>query len=91
MSSRLRSTLANVGCRAKLNGMAKPALDLSALTADEKVDLIDDLWSSLRDEELELTPEQSAELDRRLERLDREGPVGTPWEVVRAEMSRDRS
>jgi putative addiction module component (TIGR02574 family) len=71
--------------------MAKPALDLSALTAEEKVDLIDDLWSSLRDDELGLTPEQTAELDRRLERLDRDGPVGTPWEVVRAEMSRDRS
>jgi hypothetical protein len=40
--------------------MAKPALDLSALTADEKVDLIDDLWSSLRDDELRLTPERAA-------------------------------
>lgn len=71
--------------------MAKPALDLAALTADEKVDLIDDLWSSLREDELTLTPEQTAELDRRLEKLDRTGPVGTPWEVVRTEMSRDRS
>jgi putative addiction module component (TIGR02574 family) len=71
--------------------MAKPALDLTALTPDEKLELIDDLWGSLRSEDLELTPEQRAELDRRLDRLDREGPVGTPWEVVRAEMSRSGS
>jgi putative addiction module component (TIGR02574 family) len=71
--------------------MAKPALDLSTLTPDEKADLIDDLWSSLRSDELMLTPDQKAELDRRLERLDRDGPVGTPWETVRAQMSRRES
>jgi putative addiction module component (TIGR02574 family) len=70
--------------------MAKPALDLAALTPDEKVDLIDDIWSSFRADELQLTPEQTVELDRRLERLDRDGPVGTPWDVVRAEMSPSR-
>jgi hypothetical protein len=32
--------------------VAKPALDLSALTTDEKVDLIGDHWTSLRDDEL---------------------------------------
>jgi putative addiction module component (TIGR02574 family) len=71
--------------------MAKPALDLSTLTPDEKADLIDDLWSSLRSDELMLTPDQKAELDRRLERLDRDGPVGTPWETVRGQMSRRES
>jgi putative addiction module component (TIGR02574 family) len=68
--------------------MAKPALDLAALTPDEKLELIDSLWGSLRSEDFALTSEQQAELDRRLERLDREGPVGTAWEVVRAQMSR---
>jgi putative addiction module component (TIGR02574 family) len=71
--------------------MAKPALDLAALTPEEKLELIDDLWGSLRPEDFALTSEQQAELDRRLEKLDREGPVGTPWETVRAEMSRSRS
>ena len=86
-----------VGClarsrgRSKLNVMAKPALDLAALTPDEKLELIDDLWGSLRSEDLELTREQRVELDRRVDRLDRDGPVGTPWEVVRAEMSRSGS
>jgi putative addiction module component (TIGR02574 family) len=71
--------------------MAKPALDLATLTPDEKLELIDDLWGSLRPEDLGPTGEQQAELDRRLERIDREGPVGTPWEVVRAKMSRSGS
>jgi putative addiction module component (TIGR02574 family) len=71
--------------------MAKPALDLAALTPDEKLELIDDLWGSLKPEDFELTGEQQAELDRRLDRLDREGPVGTPWEAVRAKMSRSGS
>ena len=70
--------------------MAKPALDLAALTPEEKLELIDDLWGSLRPEDLVLTSDQQAELDRRLDALDREGPVGTPWESVRAEMTRSR-
>jgi putative addiction module component (TIGR02574 family) len=77
-------------CRADASrfGMAKPALDLASLTPDEKLELIDDLWGSLKPEDFELTGEQHAELDRRLDRLDREGPIGTSWEAVRAKMSR---
>jgi putative addiction module component (TIGR02574 family) len=67
--------------------MAKPALGLSKLTADEKLELIDELWQSLHPDELALTPEAEAELDRRLDRLEREGPVGHDWEDVRAEMT----
>lgn len=70
-------------------GMAKPALDLTTLTPQEKLELIDDLWQSLDPDDVSLSPEQKAELDRRLDRLDREGSAGVPWEVVRAEMSRD--
>lgn len=71
--------------------MAKPTFDLSKLTADEKLDLIDELWRSLSSDELSLNSELRAELDRRLERLDREGPDGVPWEDVRAEMIADPS
>jgi putative addiction module component (TIGR02574 family) len=71
--------------------VAKPALDLSSLTPEEKLDLIDELWQSLGSEDLVLSPELRAELDRRLERIDREGPHGVPWEQVRAEMSRGGS
>lgn len=69
--------------------MGKPALDVSKLTADEKFDLIDDLWRSLSPDDLVVTPALRAELDRRLERLDRDGPVGVAWEDVYAEMTND--
>ena len=68
--------------------MAKPALDLSALTPEEKLELIDDLWGSLKPEDFVLTAEQQAELDRRLDLLDREGPIGNSREAVRAKMTR---
>ncbi len=67
--------------------MGKPVLDVSALTADEKFELIDDLWRSLSPDDFSLTPEIRAELDRRLERLDQEGPAGATWEDVFAEMT----
>ncbi|MFS8065771.1 MAG: addiction module protein [Byssovorax sp.] len=67
--------------------MGKPALDVSALTADEKFELIDDLWRSLSPDDFTVTPGLRAELDRRLDRLDREGAVGIAWEDVYAEMT----
>ena len=69
--------------------MGKPAIDVPKLTTDEKFDLIDDLWRSLSANELTMTPALRAELDRRLERLDREGPVGVAWEEVDAELVGD--
>lgn len=50
--------------------MGKLAIDLAKLTAGEKLDLIDDLWRSLSPDELPLTTELRAELDRRLDRLE---------------------
>lgn len=67
--------------------MAKPALDLSKLTPEEKLEMIDDLWASLAADDLELSRELRSELDRRLDLLDREGPIGVDWEDVYAEMT----
>jgi len=67
--------------------MGKPAIDVSKLTADEKYDLIDDLWRSLSPDDFTLTSALRAELDRRLDRLDQDGPVGVAWEDVYAEMT----
>jgi len=68
--------------------MAKPALDLTQLTPDEKLQLIDELWTSLTPEAFPLTLEQRTELHRRLDCLDEEGPVAMSWESVRLEMTR---
>ena len=70
--------------------MAKPALDISRLTPEEKLDLIDEIWGSFGPADLALDDAQRAELDRRLEQVDRDGPTGTAWEVVRARMTRSR-
>jgi putative addiction module component (TIGR02574 family) len=67
--------------------MAKPALDLTKLTPEEKLELIDELWTSITPEAFPLTEEQRLELHRRLDRLDEEGPTGASWDSVRAEMT----
>lgn len=68
--------------------MAKPALDLTQLTAKEKLELIDQLWNSITPDEFPLTARQRAELHRRLDHLDEEGPTGPSWGSVRDEATR---
>ena len=53
-------------------------IDIDALTPDERLDLLERLWDSLSSDPdaLPLTDAQREELDRRLDELDREGPVG---------------
>jgi putative addiction module component (TIGR02574 family) len=70
--------------------MSKPALDIEQLTPEERLELIERLWDSLSDEEVPLTDSQRQELDHRLDALDREGPVGIPWEQVRDELDGTR-
>ena len=67
--------------------MSKRAVDIAALTPEERLGLMEQLWDSLAEhsEAVPLTDAQRAELDRR---LDDEGPVGIPWDEV---LSRIRS
>lgn len=73
----------------KLEIMAKAvAINIHDLSRDDRLNLFEKLWDSLRDE-MEYTPlskELSQELDHRLDRLDSEGPVGVSWEQIQAEM-----
>jgi len=61
--------------------MAKPLLDFSHLTPDERIDLAEALWNSLATtpESVSLTVAQEEELDRRLEDYRRDRNPGTPW------------
>ena len=63
------------------------ALNLSGLSRDEKLELIDRLWESLGHdpEALPLTSSQREELDRRLDELEAEGPTGLSWDEVVAQ------
>ena len=70
--------------------MSKPGLDIARLTAEERLSLLEQLWDSLAaiPDAIPLTEAQRTELDRRLDELDGEGPVGIPWDEV---LSRIRS
>ena len=61
--------------------MAK-RLDVKRLSPEERLELIEELWDSLSEEDIRLTPEQLEELERRRARLEREGPRGRPWRDV---------
>jgi putative addiction module component (TIGR02574 family) len=72
--------------------MGERGLDIAALTPEERLALLEQLWDSLasRPEAVPLTYAQRAELDRRLDELELEGPVGIPWDEVLARI-RNRS
>jgi putative addiction module component (TIGR02574 family) len=64
--------------------MSKRAVDIAALTPEERLSLLEQLWDSLTatPEAIPLTEAQRDELDRRLDDLEVDGPVGIPWEDV---------
>jgi putative addiction module component (TIGR02574 family) len=60
--------------------------ELSRLTPPERLALIAQLWDSLESDQLPLKAAQRAELDRRLETLDRDRSEGISWATLRAEL-----
>jgi putative addiction module component (TIGR02574 family) len=64
--------------------VSKPGFNIAALTPEQRLDLLEELWDSLTatPAAIPLTGAQRAELDRRLDDLEREGPVGIPWDEV---------
>ena len=55
---------------------------MKRLSPEERLELIEELWDSLSEEDIRLTSEQLEELERRRARLEREGPRGRPWRDV---------
>ncbi|MDF1543389.1 MAG: addiction module protein [Anaerosomatales bacterium] len=68
--------------------MSKAAIDISSLSVSERIRLAEGLWDSVAaaDADIPLTPAQGAELDRRLDDLERNPDAGAPWEVARARL-----
>jgi len=62
--------------------------DLRKLPLDERIRLVEDLWDSIAADSnaLPLTPEQRAELDRRLDAYEADKDPGRPAEEVIAEI-----
>ena len=59
---------------------------ISRLTPDERLVLIAQLWDSLADHQLQLTPAQQAELERRLATLDHDRTQSVTWETLKAQL-----
>jgi putative addiction module component (TIGR02574 family) len=64
--------------------------EIGRLSAAERLALIAQLWDSLEHEQLPLTTAQQAELNLRLDSLDRDRQDGVTWEALRAELDQRR-
>ena len=60
--------------------------EVESWPVDDRVRLVQDVWDRLPDQghEADLTDEMKAELDRRIEEMDRNPESGIPWEIVKA-------
>jgi putative addiction module component (TIGR02574 family) len=64
---------------------------LFQLQPEEKIRLIGELWDSLDDSDIpDLTPEQKAELERRVREHKLHPEQAIPWPTLRAELRRSR-
>lgn len=59
--------------------------ELFKLSAAERLELVEELWDSIADEDeaLALTQEQREDLERRLAEADADPSGGSPWEEAR--------
>jgi putative addiction module component (TIGR02574 family) len=66
--------------------MTSPRIDLSRLTLAERLALLEELWDSLASDAdvAPVSPELTAELERRLADTAEHPDVGSPWAEVRA-------
>jgi len=65
-------------------------VDVSTLTIEERLQLLDEIWESLcaAPEAMKLFDWQREELDRGLDDLEREGPIGSSWAEVESRVRR---
>jgi putative addiction module component (TIGR02574 family) len=61
--------------------------ELMKLSPSERIQLAQDLWDSIAEEEMPpLTPEQIEEIERRLAEHEKDPGRAVPWEEVRAQL-----
>lgn len=70
--------------------MSALRVDIDALTPAEKLELVERLWDSLTPDDVPVSPEQAAELDRREALLRADPQRGRPWREVLDEIERRR-
>ena len=59
-------------------------IDIASLSPEQRLRLLEEIWNSLAatPDAVPVTSAQREELERRLDELDRVGPVGIPWDEV---------
>ncbi len=59
--------------------------DVLSLSVSERIQLVEDIWATIAEvpEEIELSDEQKAELDTRLDAYHQNPEEGSPWGMVR--------
>jgi putative addiction module component (TIGR02574 family) len=72
--------------------MVRPAVNVAALSREEQLELLDELWEALgrAPDALPLTDEQRRDLNERLDALEREGPIGLSWNETLAHVRGQR-
>jgi putative addiction module component (TIGR02574 family) len=74
--------------------MGSLEIDIGKLSQEERLELIEELWESLSEAQRDsaaLTDAQRNELDRRLEVLEKEGPIGISPEELHERIKRRTS
>ena len=71
--------------------MTDAARALTDLSPQERLALIGDLWDSLDDADVPVTPAQRAELERRIATTADDRAVAVTWGQLRAELRRRRT
>jgi putative addiction module component (TIGR02574 family) len=67
--------------------ISKEFPDLMKLSPSERIQLAQDLWDSIQEDEVPpLSEEQIQELERRLAEHERDPSTARPWEEVRASL-----
>jgi putative addiction module component (TIGR02574 family) len=62
--------------------------EITRLSPEECLRLIGQLWDSLEDEDVPLSPAQAAELERRPAAFDRDRADAVTWDALKAELAR---
>ena len=71
--------------------MADLTSDLSRLSPEQRLELIEWLWDSLEDSEVPVTDAQRSELERRIASFDQDRESAVPWEDLSNELRQRRS
>ena len=78
-------------CWSKLSNMATlTKSEIAALSIDERLTLLDNLWESFENVQESLSPPDwhKEVLDRRLDEAERSPEASIPWEVARTELTK---